>query len=395
MSGSLEENKATISPSQDDGEGSLLDILVVLSENARLLVFWPLAAGLLALGYAFMIPPSFTATTKILPPQQQQSTMAMLASQLGGLSGLSGAAGLNLKNPADLYVALIKSRSVADRIIDRFNLIELYEEEFRQDARRALENVTNVTSGKDGLITIEAGDRDPKRAADMANAYVEELFRLHTGLALTEAQQRRLFFEKELRKAHEELKAAQLVLGKTGVGENLIKTSPEAVVAELARLKALVAAQQIKISTMRGFLTEQSPEFRQAQRELASLRTQLAQADRDEPAQGSERTEYLNRYRDFKYHETLFELMAKQYEVARLDEAREGAVIQVVDQALPPERRSSPKRALIAILTTLMTGFILIFLVLVREGLRNAFSNPRSAGKLARFAAGLRRLVWL
>jgi uncharacterized protein involved in exopolysaccharide biosynthesis len=376
-----------------DDEISLLDLTLMVAENARLLLFGSLAAGFVALGIAFAITPTFTATTKILPPQQQQSTVALLAAQLGGLAGIAGIDVSGIKNPADMYVSLIKSRTVADRIIDRFNLIQLYEAKLRRDARMGLERATKVTAGKDGLIVIEVDDRDPKRAADMANAYVAELAQLTGRLAITDAQQRRVFFEKQLKSAQENLGKAQLALGEVGVPESVIKSSPTAVLEGVARLRALVTVQEVKLSTMRGFLTEQSPEFRQAQRELGSLKAQLSQADRNQPTAGSHGAEYLNRFRDFKYHETLFELLAKQYESARLDEAREGATVQVVDVALPPESRSRPKRALIAVLSTLATGMLLVLFVFFRQALRNARAAPESATKLARIAAGIRRLM--
>lgn len=378
-------------PNED--EISLLDLLAVLAENARLLFFGPLIAGLIALGISFLITPTFTATTTILPPQQQQSTAAMLVSQLGGLASLAGAAGFNLKNPADLYVALIKSRTIADRIIDRFKLMQVYEAELRQTARKALERATGVSTGKDGLITIEMDDTDPKRAADIANAYVEELFRLNGDLAITDAQQRRVFFEKQLKTAQENLNKAEVALAEVGVPETLLKSSPQAIVAGIARLQALVTAQEVKLSTMRGYVTEQSPEYQRAQRELSSLRAQLAQAGPSQPAKGTQRADYLNRYRDYKYQQTLFELMLQQYEAARLDEAREGAAIQVVDPAVPPERKSKPKKALIAVLTTLSAGMFLILFVLTRGALRNARKDPESASKIAEIGAGLRRLM--
>ncbi len=375
-----------------DDEISLLDLLLVVAENARLLVFGPLLAGLAALGIAFVIPPTYTATTRILPPQQQQGAAAMLASQLGALGGLAGAAGLNIKNPADTYVALIKSRTVADGLIERFDLMKIYEQKLRQDARKALETATKVSSGKDGLITIEVDDKEAKRAADLANGYVQELHKLTGSLAITEAQQRRVFFETQLQLAQENLKKAELTLGQTGAGESLLKSAPMTVVEGIARLKAQVTAQEIRLATMRGYLTDDSPQFQLAQRELASLRSHLTQAERDQPAKGAPATDYLNRFRDFKYQETLFELMAKQYEMARLDEAREGAVIQVVDPAVVPEWKSKPKRAQIAVLTSLVAGFALLLFVFVRQSLRKGKADPEASGKLARIGSGLRRL---
>src|SRR3990172_9212027 len=245
-----QDEPGAFAPDGGEDEISLLDLLLVVAENARLLIFGPLLAGLAALGIAFIIPPTFTATTRILPPQQQQGAAAMLASQLGALGGLAGAAGLNIKNPADTYVALIKSRTVADKLLDRFDLLAVYEQKYRQEARKDLENATKVSAGKDGLITIEVDDKDPNRAADIANAYVQELSKLTGSLAITEAQQRRVFFEKQLQQAQENLKKAELALGQAGAGESLIRSAPQAMVEGAARLKALVTAQEIKVSTM-------------------------------------------------------------------------------------------------------------------------------------------------
>jgi uncharacterized protein involved in exopolysaccharide biosynthesis len=380
----------------DDDEVRLIDLLLVIAENLRLLVFGPLVVGLAALGIAFTITPMFTGTTTILTPQPPQSMMALLAQQLGGLAAIAGLGGSSspLVNPAEIYMTLIQSRSVADRIVDRFNLMQLYGVELRVRARTLLGGVTKVTADKSGLITIEIKDKDPKRAAEMANAYVEELARLTGGLAITEAQKRRAFFEKQLQTVQKNLLKAQLALGEVGVPESLIKSSPVAVLETIAQLRAQVTAQEVRVSTMRGVLTEQNPEFQLAQRQLASLRAQLVQSDRPQPVGDTQRDEYLNRFRDFKYQETLFELLAKQLESARLDEAREGSIVQVIDAALPPEFRSSPKRAQIAVLATLATGVILLLLVFVREALRSARNAPESASKLARIKSGLRRSVW-
>jgi uncharacterized protein involved in exopolysaccharide biosynthesis len=366
-----------------------------LAENARLLILGPIVTGLVVLGCTFLVTPTYTATTKILPPQQQSGASSLLASQLGALAGIAGAAGINIKNPADTYVALLKSRTLADRLIERFRLKDLYDQKYLEDTRRQLEKLTTVSSGKDGLITIEVDDKDPKRAAAIANAYVEELFWLTGQLAITEAQQRRAFFGKQLEVARDNLKRAELALSEVGAGEGLIKSAPQAVVEGIARLKAQVTAQEIRLSTMRAYLAESSPELQLAQRELSSLRAQLTLAERDRPTKSGQTADYLNRYRDFKYYETLFELMAKQFEAARIDEAREGAVIQVVDQAVPPEKKSKPKRVFIAALSALATSFVLALLIFVREGLRNACKDPDSASKLARVMVRLRGMARL
>jgi uncharacterized protein involved in exopolysaccharide biosynthesis len=379
-------SEATQSSMQDDDELSLLDLLQVIAENARLLILGPILVGLAALGAAFLITPTFTATTTIVTPQQQQSAASALLAQLGAMAGAA-----SIKNPADVYVGLLKSRTIADRIIDHFKLMDVYEARYREDARKALERNSRISAGKDGLITIEVDDHDPKRAAAMANAYVEELSRLVGGLALTEAQQRRLFFEKELAKAKQNLVRAEVALAGAGISETVLKFNPETLGEGLASLKAQIVAKEVQLSSMRGYLTANSPDFRKAQQELAALRAQLAKAEQSLPVGGN--ADYINRYRDFKYQEVLFEQIAKQYELAKIDESREGAVIQVVDVAQPPERKSKPKKALIAILATLASGLVLLLFVFIRRALQNAQQDPESAAKLAAIRAGFGRVL--
>lgn len=383
---------------EQDDEISLLDLLQVVVDNLRLLVLGPLAAGLLALGASFLIAPTFTASVKFMPPQQQQSAAAGLIQSLGALGGLAGAAS-GLKNPADQYLAFLKSRSVQDALIDRFKLMDRYEAKYKDDARKTLEANVRATSGKDGLISVDVDDKDPQFAADLANAHVEELHKLLARLAVTEAQQRRVFFEKQLDQAKTNLVKAEQALKASGVNAGTLKANPAAAVAGLASLKAALTAQEIKLANMRGYLTESAPAFKQAQNELAVLRGQITKAEGQEAgnpvssspsgAGNAADGDYISRYRDFKYFETLFELFSKQYEIARVDESREGAVIQVVDAAQPPERKSKPKKALVAIIATLAAGFALLLWVFIRQALNNAAQNAESAQKLQRIKSSL------
>jgi tyrosine-protein kinase Etk/Wzc len=367
----------------DEDQINLLDLLQVVVENLRLLVFGPLCLGLLALGIAFIIPPTFTATTRFMPPQQQQSSAAMMLQSLGALGGLAGAAA-GLKNPNDQYVAFLKSETIANALLDRFKLVERYESKLKMDARERLAAASNISAGKDGLISVDVDDKDPAFAAELANAYVEELGRLMSRLAVTEAQQRRAFFEGQLTQTKDKLVKAELALKASGINSSALKSNPEVAVKAVAELQAQIAAQEVKLGAMRGYLTETAPDFKQAQTELAALRGQLGKAERSTgvPTTGAD-ADYVARYRDFKYYETLFELFARQFELAKVDEAREGAVIQVVDTALTPERKSKPKKALIAVLSTLATGFLLLLFVFVRSALRGASQDPGSAPKIA------------
>ena len=373
-----------------EDEISLLDLLEVLTENLRLLILGSLAAGLVALGIAFLITPTFTARVTFLPPQQQQSTAASMLQSIGALSGLAGAAA-GIKNPSDQYLAFLKSNSVAGAMVDRFSLMERYKSIHREAAIKALtEEVTKAKSGKDGIIVLEVDDKDPAFAAQMANAYVEELSKLLDRLAVTEAQQRRVFFSKELEKARDKLAAAEKALRATGVSEGELKTTPGAAVGAVAALSAQVSAKEVQIRSMRGSMTESAPEVKQAVSELYALRSQLKKIEQSAPV---DKGDYVSKYREFKYQETLFELMAKQFEIAKLDESREGAVIQVVDRAMPPERKSKPKRALIAVIATLAAGFLLVLYVFLRGALARAASDGESAEKLSRIRAGIHRAL--
>ena len=380
----------------DEDEISLLDLLQTVADNLRLLVLGPLAVGVVALGISFAVPPTFTAKATFLPPQQQQSSAAALLQSLGSLGGLAGAAGAGLKNPSDQFIAFLKSQTVMDAMVERFKLQERYEAKLRADVRLALQGATRVAAGKDGLIAVEVDDKDPAFAAELANGYVQELQRFIGQLALTEAQNRRMFFERKIQEAKTELVEADRALRSTGVSADTLKSSPAAAVESVARLKAGITAQEVKIGAMRGYLNDSAPEMRQALVELATLRSQLAKAEKDEPAQsGKWQDSYVERYRDYKYKETLYDLFTRQYELARVDEAREGAVIQVVDVAQVPERKSKPKKAMIAIVATLAAGFALLLFVFIRQALRNAEQGGETAEKLARLRGSLRQALGL
>jgi tyrosine-protein kinase Etk/Wzc len=387
----MSESSQSVSSEPVPAEGddiSLLDLLQVVADHLRLLVLAPLAVGLVALGLSFQITPVFTARSLILPPAQQASAATALLANLGPLAGAAGAAA-GLKNPGDQYVAFLKSASVQDALVSRFKLQERFGVKFKEDARRQLAAVSRISAGtKDGTISIEVDDPDPRVAADMANAYVEELQRLTSRLALTEAQQRRRFFEGQLAQTRDKLTQAEQALKSSGVNPGAIKANPTAAVSALAQLQAQITAQEVRLASYRGYLTEAAPEIRQGLVELAALREQLRRLE----ASGSGvdgGSDYVARYREFKYQETLFDLFSRQFELARVDESREAAGAQVIDAAQPPERKSKPKKALIAMVATLASGFAVLLLVFVRHALRSAARQPDTQARLARLRASL------
>lgn len=349
----------------EDEELTLGELLLALRRKWLLLIAVPLFVGALALGVTYLIPPTFTASTTFMPPQQGQSGAAAALAALGPLAGLAGGASA-VRTPGDQYVALIQSVTVADRLIEQFKLIEVYDSKYRVDARRDLAKNVRVALGKkDGLITIEVDDTSPQRAADIANRFVDELRRVTAGLAVTEAQQRRVFFQQQLEQGRDRLVQAQQALQASGFNAGALKAEPKAAAEGFARLRAEATAAEVRLQATRTALTDSAPEVRQQLATLSALRAQLAAAERATDSSGG--PDYIGRYREYKYQETLFDLYARQFELARVDESREGALIQVIDPATAPERKSRPKRALIAGSAALVAAVLLVGLILINS----------------------------
>lgn len=368
----------------------LLDVAIPIVENFRLLLIGPLVAAATALALTFAIKPTFTARTSLLPPQQQQQNAASIAlASLGALSSVAGAAS-NLRTSADQYLALLQSEAISDKLIDEFKLIQVYDEDYRVEARRELAKRSHMSVGKkDGLITIEVEDKSPERAAALATRYVDELRKLTSRLALTEAQQRRAFFARQIEETRDKLTQAQLALQASGFSAGALRAEPRAAADAYARIKAESTAAEVRLQALRRNLADNTPEVQQQLSTLATLKAQLAKLEgSSDVAQGPD---YVARYREFKYQETLFEMLARQFELARLDEAREGALIQVVDTAAVPEKKSWPKRGLIAAAAAAAAWLLLTLFVIRRHHWRESADDPAVATQLLRLRAALRR----
>ncbi|MBQ0935624.1 Wzz/FepE/Etk N-terminal domain-containing protein [Ideonella paludis] len=344
---------------QLEDEITFSQLIHPLLQNWKLLLSAPLVAGGLGYACSFLITPTFVATTTFLPPQQQQSAAASALASLGSLAGLAGGAA-GMKTPADQMVALMQSVTVSDKIIDKFRLTEAYETKYRVDARKKLDERVQISLGKkDGLINVTVEDTDPKRAADIANQFVLELRALNAKLALTEAQQRRVFFEKQWQESRQKLIDAQVSLEQSGFNSGALNADPKSAAEAYARTKAELTATEIKLRALRTTLANSTPEVQALSTTLEALRQRLSDQELTVGKNSERQTDYVSRYREFRYQETLFELMAKQYELAKVDEGREGALIQVVDVAEAAELKHKPKRSIITILTALGAGLAL------------------------------------
>ena len=385
---------AALELSNDRREISLIGLLTVLLRRKRFIGLVTLAAGLAAAVTACFLPVSFKAEATILPPQQQQSSLAALAGSVGGLAASSMASQLGLKNPGDLYVGMLASRTIADNIIKRFDLSRVYRTKLASETRTALAKRVSFTSGKDSLIKITAEDREPKRAADLANSFVDELYLQNSRLATTDAGRRRLFFEQQIVKEKEALAEAETTLTNAEQATGLLVPAGQAaiLIGSGAQLRAEIASRQVQLKAMASYATDANPQIQVLRTEIAAMQSQLAQLEtRGASNPGMEMSagglpgltlQHVRKLREVKYHEALYELLAKQYDAARIDEAREGPGIQVIDRAVTPDHKNWPPRALLT-----LTGAILAFVfaclwAICSEALRTLSSTPDSAAQL-------------
>ena len=329
---------------EDPPGPGLLDLLLTLAERKWLILSMAFAGGLAMGIIAFLLPPMYTATASIMPPQQQQSTASALLGQLGPLAAAAGSS-LGVKTPADLYIGILGSRTIADDLIRTFDLRRLYHGWTLFETRRVLAKRSSFSTGKDPLIKISVEDSNPKRAAALANAYLDELSKQNDRLALTESAQRRLFFERELEAQKKSLADAEVALRKTQerTGVLQVNSQVESIIRSMAQLRAEIASREVALSSLKSAATPENPEVVRQETEVAAMRDQLrkleASNDASRPGDPLIPTsrvptvglEYVRALRDLQYNETLFELLSKQYEAARIDEAKEAPVIQVVD----------------------------------------------------------------
>lgn len=368
-----------------EGQSNVMAFFVLLAEHQKLVVLFPLLAACVAAAISFALPEVYKANTRLMPPQQAQSGAAALLAQFGGMAG--AAAGIaGIKSPNDLYIGMLRSRTVADQLIAQFDLKQHYHTPSQESARILLAENTTIASGKDGLITIEVEDRDKRFVANLANAYVQKLLGLTSVLAITEASQRRVFFEKQLERSKNNLADSESALKKALQTNGVVSVDSEsrAILETVGRLRAEISAKEIQLGSMRAFVTEGNQDFKRVQQELVSLRSELVKLENGRPlaergdaaASNAGGLSSVKILRDVKYHQMLFDLLARQYEAARLDEAKDTPSIQVLDAAVEPERRARPKRALIVLTTFAAIFFLAILLVFALENRQRILRDP-------------------
>jgi tyrosine-protein kinase Etk/Wzc len=380
---------------ESDDEISVLDLLVILTARRRLVLNAIAVFTIAALALALLLQTRFTAKTTILPPQKEGSLASALTSQLAGLATLAGGT-LGMKNSNEMYVAMLRSQAVEDAMINRYGLMKEYRCRYLSKARKVFEKRFEVEgNGKDGLIHISVDDPDPRRAAEMANGYVDEFRSLSQGLAITEAAQRRVFFEQQVNDTREKLAGAEETLKETEQKTGMLQLDSQAraLIESAAMLRGQIEAKEVQIQMMRTYAGDQNASLIEAEQGLEGMRAQLQKlgGSEDDDTAGliqprgmvpQAGLEYIRAYRDVKYYETTFEFLARQLELAKLDEAKEGSMIQTIDPAVVPDRKSFPPRALIVaggVFLGLLCG---VFLAILQAGLERMRSDPVANAKL-------------
>ena len=378
---------------------SLVDLLLVFARHKKKIIIVPFLVGCITAGYSLIVPEIYTASTTLIPSDRKQSSAMSMLSQLGPLAGMAGA-GLGGGSDTEVLMTMLKSRRVKDEIIAKHQLRKGKDRDLSMEqARERLTVATETSLGiKDGVITISVEAEIPEKAAKMANDYVTELERLSRELALTEASQRRAFLEKQLVEASTKLQVAEEAMKRSQETTGLIRLEEQAGAAidAIATLQAQIVAKEVELGAMKLSATDDNPEVKRVVTILAQMRTQLANLERNnsESKQSSSSIittsqvpkaglEYARRLRDLKYAETINQLLKQQYEMAKVEEAQNAPILQILDVAIPPEQRSSPKRKQMVLVAIVASGFGMCLLAFVLEAKRQSETDPEQAGKIA------------
>lgn len=357
---------------------SLIEVLTILVSQKKLIIGFAVVSLIASISVSLLMTPIFKSTAVVMPPQQSQGSGAA-AAILGQLGGMASSQLGSLKSPGELYVGMLNSRTIADGLINEFKLKERYKAKTIDDARKMLSNATVIVAGKDTLISITVEDKDPQFAANLANAYVSSLTRLTENLSISEASRRRKFFEQQMLTSKNDLANAEVALAKIQETTGMIELDGQVkgLISNVAQLQGEIAAKEVQLSAVRSYATKSNPELLRLQEELRTMNAQMGQltkggrpgdddlivATRKIPRVG---IEYVRGLREVKYYQAIFEVMAKQYELAKMDEAKDAASVQELDKAVPAEKKSRPVRASIILMGTLLgiTCGILLALLL-------------------------------
>lgn len=387
-----------------DDEINLLDYLITLLKRKKLILRGTLGFVLIVTIIVFLMPNEYKADAKFLPPQGASSSIAsaMLGQVSPGIASLAGSI-LGETSPSYLYVGLLTSRTVLDRIIDRFGLMQRYKTWInwilpyqREECRKKLAEdiMTAEVDDKSGIVKVSIYEKDPKIAAQMANAFVEEMKNLSKGMAISQAAQQRLFYEDQLKDTKESLSKAEDDMRRFQEKTGALQPDDQAkaVIEGDAALRAQIAATEVQIKVARTYSTHNNPDLQKMEETLSGLRAQQSKVEKTgspghDPLMPTGRMpsaglEYIRKLRNVKFNEQLYELLLKLFESAKMDEARDAAIIQVVDTAVPPDKKAKPRRGLLIFLAAFVGFFLSVIIAFVLEYKEKASTDPSNSQRI-------------
>jgi tyrosine-protein kinase Etk/Wzc len=373
---------------------NLLDLLIALGQEKWTLIIVTFLAAVTGVVVSLTTPATYVSRTSIMPSQQSGGGGGGLAS-LGSLAGLGGLGALSnmaagIKSSDEMFIALMRSQSVQTALIEQFKLKERYGARNIEEARQALNlNVAILADKKSGMLFVDAQDKDPEFAAQLANAQVKELNVILSRLAVTEAQQRRAYYEQQIIKTQAKIPQLELEYKDAQKNSGLEVAS---LLSEAGTLPGQIAAKELQLQVLSRFATAQNPDLKRLAVEISALRAQMARYELSKTelksselsksglVADSTRTNFVQKatqaYNTLKIQEALLDGYVKQLELAKVDEAKEGPAVQVVDEARAPEMRAKPERKKMVIAYT-VTGLIIAFvLAALRALLRHVRSTP-------------------
>ena len=375
----------------DDDEINLMDILLVIAKYNRFIIIFTLISAALAFVYALRQPVLYTANVLIMPPKAPMSQTGVLLGQLSSM-GLGSGSGSGSLGPT--IAILANSQKLGYQMVERLNLISLYKTKDIESARNILQSATNIKTNKDGTILIECSDRNPKIAALLANSYIDELDKLNSTIAVTSAARTRLFYEKQIKLANETLAKIEIAMVESQVNANLTPFEAQngGMASLISVLRGQITSKELDLASMKSYMTEQNPQYRKAVMSLMSLKTQLEKLERvDDDRKKDIRfdnkltnagSSLLNNIRDLEAQKSLIASLRSQYEVAKLDEAKDPSLIQVINNALVPDQPSKPRRGLIIASASLVGMILAMVLAFIINAYQQNKQNPVSAERL-------------
>ncbi len=375
------------SPGQDKFEINLLGVVIVLAKYIKLIVAAPVVASIIALIVTFQSPNFYTADTTFMPPKQASSALAIAS--LGTLPGMFGGGGGGIMSGTDdIYIALLNSRTMQDALIKRFKLMQVYKTTSQQGARGALAGATQVKSSKDGLIHIMITEKNPKRAALLANGYVDALLQMNNEQALSEANRNRNLAEAEFIKAKNRLGDAELAIKQLQEQTGFIMVGPQ-----IGMLQATIKSTELELADMRAFATPNNPEYIRTRQKLDNLRAEIgkAQAGSRTVSNVPERIlDFTKKTKELKYAEALYEMALQQLTLANISAARSESSIRVIDRALVPEQKSGPFRSNSVAIAAIAALFVAVIIAFLIEAYQRSKTNGESVEQMKTIRGYLR-----